>query len=332
MRGPAIAHPLTFYGGGLPHFVDHLAPIWHALPSSIRGDFHARGRGAGRAQQLGIPVVTRVPRNAPLVVVASYEDLRAVRPSPVVLVNHGTGQTYKGDSKVVTHPSYSGGQGREQVKLYLCTSQRDADNCGPNSVVVGVPKLDLWHKSVTSVTLPARPTVAISFHADIHLCPETRWAFPHFQQAIADLVRSDEYNFIGHWHPRMEAFLRPFWSRLPVILAPTFDEVLDQADLYICDNSSTLYEFASTGRPVVVLNAPWYRRHVSHGLRFWDAIPGLEVNEPEELYAGVYLALKDPPTFQQKRESAVEIAYDRLCDGLATERAVKALTELVGNG
>ena len=49
-----------------------------------------------------------------------------------------------------------------------------------------------------------------------------------------------------------------------------FDEVMERSTLYICDNSSTLYEFASTGRPVVVLNAPWFRRDIEHGLRFWE--------------------------------------------------------------
>ena len=54
-----------------------------------------------------------------------------------------------------------------------------------------------------------------------------------------------------------------FYEAHGIEYVPDFDDVLRRADVYACDNSSTLYEFASTGRPVVVLNAPWYRwKHI----------------------------------------------------------------------
>jgi hypothetical protein len=58
-------------------------------------------------------------------------------------------------------------------------------------------------------------------------------------------------------------------------------EVQRRAAVYVCDNSSSMYEFAATGRPVVVLDLPegrikgiGYRRNINHGLRFWDALFG----------------------------------------------------------
>lgn len=120
-----------------------------------------------------------------------------------------------------------------------------------------------------------------------------------------------------------------FWQRLEVPFARHFDEVLDKADLYVCDNSSTLYEFASTNRPVLVLNAPWYRRNVHHGLRFWDAIPGLPVDSPDNLRRGIEMALTDGPFARDERRKAVRYVYGDLCDGQATTRAVSAILDLL---
>lgn len=329
---------LTFYAGGLSHFTDHLAPIYKALPDSVRGPFFARSGARRRASDLGITVepMPYPPRGAETVVVASYEDYKAVKGSKVVLVNHGVGQTYRGDPATATHPSYSGGSGRERVILNICPSQRDALNCDGPTAVVGVPRLDPYHHTRYLVT--GRPTVAISFHADIHLCPETRWSFPHYKQALIDLARWTDFDalpidLLGHAHPRNRVLLEPFWKKLGVPFAPHFSEVLDKADLFICDNSSTLYEFASTGRPVLVLNAPWYRRDICHGLRFWDLIPGVQVDRPEDLKDGISWALEDDAMTQQNREFVVGSAYNGpdgnpLNDGRATKRAIEALLTL----
>lgn len=322
----------TFWAGGLNHFTDHLAPIYLALPEEARGSFHARSRAASRARELGIfDVVQRPPQRAEMVVVASYEDYRSCHPSPTVLVNHGIGQRYTGDPTAADHPSYSGGKGRDRVALFLCPSERDAEVCRQTgrAVAVGTPKLDPYHPPVTKVTGP-NSTIAVSFHADIHVVPETRWAFPFYQDSITQLAREGPFHLLGHAHPRSRVLLERFWGKLGVPYLPHFSDVLDQADVFVCDNSSTLYEFASTGRPVVVLNAPWYRQDVHHGLRFWDAVPGIEVDCPDLLEASIEMALEDPPHLRKKRENAVAAAYDGVqLDGRATERAVEALMELV---
>lgn len=148
-----------------------------------------------------------------------------------------------------------------------------------------------------------------------------------------DLCKSPPpgHGILGHSHPRMRGFLEPFWKRLGVPFLPHFSDILDWTDLYICDNSSTLYEYASTGRPVLVLDAPWYRTYVNHGGRFWDwADVGVRIQDPSQLPEALSKALEDPPEVKDRRDSIVAAAYDGVAlDGRATERAVAALMELV---
>jgi hypothetical protein len=86
--------------------------------------------------------------------------------------------------------------------------------------------------------------------------------------------------------------------------------VVERADVYLNDSSSTLYEFAATGRPVVVLNAPWYRPDIDHGLRFWEhADVGVQVGNPYALLEAVHEALQDGAGQQLLRQAAVDAVY-----------------------
>lgn len=319
--------------GSLNHFCDHLAPIWLALPDKYKDGFYARGRAAQRAQELGIPIDgLGQARQKKLVMVASYEDHRRAGNAKVILVNHGAGQRYilEGEG----HPSYTGGRDRERVVLNLCPSERDAEVCrasGARAVAVGVPRLDAYHRGQAR-TPGERPVVAISFHADVHVCPETRSAFGHYQRVINELVRNPDrpFDILGHGHPRWGEFMVKFWGRLGVPFARHFDEVLDKADCYVIDNSSTGPEFASTGRPIVWMSAPWYRRRIHHGGRFWTWTKGLpHVEEPDQLLPNILHALTDDPFTRACREEMVTAVYGDLCDGGATGRAVDAIVRLV---
>jgi hypothetical protein len=109
---------------------------------------------------------------------------------------------------------------------------------------------------------------------------------------------------------------------------PDFADVCRRADVYVCDNSSTLYEFASTGRPVVVLNSPQYRGTVNHGLRFWDAAHvGLHAWPGDNLGDVVERALQDPPKAREDREDALDIVYAYRTGG--AQRAADAIVRWV---
>jgi UDP-N-acetylglucosamine:LPS N-acetylglucosamine transferase len=102
--------------------------------------------------------------------------------------------------------------------------------------------------------------------------------------------------------------LRPWYERKGIEVVSSFSEVLKRADLYACDNSSSLFEFAATGRPVMVLNPPFYRKTVHHGLRFWDAATvGISCDQPSEFNRTVTKALTDQ--WRVEREAALDKVY-----------------------
>lgn len=299
------------------HFIDHLLPIYKAMESESR--FFTTRNVAAYARRVGINPSRGLPGDT--VAVASYGNMKRMRPRNIIYLEHGVGMQYGNG-----HKSYSGGTDRGDIGLYLATNEMVASRQrevypDQNIQVIGCPKLDRWHRG-HAIEKPVK-TVAISFHWDCQVAPETRSAFPHYRNVLPDIV--DEFRVIGHGHPRDWGSMRGFWKRLGVRTEGSFEEVMRLADLYVCDNSSTLYEFASTGRPVVVLNAPYYRRSVHHGLRFWEDIPGVQVNEPNELAEAIHLALSDPSEIREERSRISDLVYPNR--GNATKTAVRAIRD-----
>jgi len=306
------------------HYAAHLQPIWEELQG--RGTFWACGTALDRLDlaRLDPRPCRRPTADDRRVVVASYRDLWMLQGTGHVLVEHGAGQTYSNRSA-----SYSGGHGREAVGLFVCPSECVADRNrrrypGALAAAVGVPALDAWHRG--DRPLGDGSTVAVSFHWNATVAPEARSAYPHFRSALMALA--GQYRVIGHGHPRVFEQLRPIYERCGIEPVADFSKVLDRAAVYVCDNSSTIFEFASTGRPVVLLNAPWYRRDVEHGLRFWEmADVGVQVNEPEDLAAGIAWALEDEPRIAERRAAIVQQVYVAT-DGKAARRAAEVIEAL----
>jgi hypothetical protein len=307
-----------------PHYADHLRPVWAAIPVEHRGVLSDQATVG----------------DGPLVVASSTDLAWALRcRRPVVLMEHGAGQSYSN-----RHSSYAGGRGRDGVAMFLVPSGAVADRNRqkypriPN-VVVGSPRVDALLGVSGFSTEPAgvktgNPgcrTVAVSFHWRCTVAPEAGSAIDDFfpeMLATAWQLRREGVDLIGHAHPRIADEAEAMFRAAGIEFIPTFDEVVARADLYAVDNSSTLFEFAALDRPVVVLNARAYRRNVHHGLRFWsEADVGLHA-EPGELAATILAALADPPDVARSRRAAVSRVYAVL-DGTSAARAADAIMSLL---
>lgn len=298
------------YTATLEHYLDHLAPIWREtggpvlVPSRLMD--HARKRGVDAEPYEGEPELEGT------VVVASVQDHRKARACgcPVVYMSHGNGQA-------MPHEGYTGGV-REGVVLFLAVNDYAAKrwiagNPGCAVEVIGCPKLDEWTDEPTH---PER--ICISFHWNCRIAPETRPAFRYFEPGLPRLAK--KFDVVGHAHPRYRHIGKHF-EKVGIPFVADFEEVVATCGLYLNDCSSTLYEFAALDRPVVVLNAPFYRREVEHGLRFWEyADVGTNCDHPDDLVAAVKRARQDDGV---RRRQITSLVYPHR--GSAVERAVQAI-------
>ena len=267
------------------------------------------------------PVAALLPPDLDVALVAGWNDVvRAKRHKRIVRLEHGAGQSYSS-----THPGYPGGRGHEGVGLFLTPNEHSADRWRQAypltpAVAVGCPKLD---------TLPTRsplrpyPVVAVAFHFDLHMVPETVSALAFYRDALPALA--EEYTVIGTGHPR-RTDLASVYAKAGIEYVPDFAEVCRRADVLAFDNTSAGFEFAATGRPVVVMDSPMYRRDKNHGLRFWDAAHvGPRVSVPSALGPAIERALQNKPVDVADREDALETVYAYRYD--AAQRAADAIME-----
>lgn len=310
------------------HYADHLSAVFGALPDEARGSFMAQGQQAAeRVRELGHEPAVPLPSDRP-VLVASYGDLRraqAMGRERIAIMEHGSGQSYAGRSRSGVHGSYAGGHGRGAASLFLHPGQHPAERerkAYPDArvEVVGSPFLD----SLPKREGPKGRVVAFSFHFNGPLVPETKnayaWAWPAFIRLRAS------FELLGHAHPRLYPYLARKYRQSGIEPVAEFADVCRRADVYVCDNSSTLFAFAATGRPVVVLNPPWYDRTVDHGLRFWEAASvGVNVDDIRCLPEAIDEALRDKPAQKRAREAALDLVYAYRTG--AAKRAADALLE-----
>jgi hypothetical protein len=271
-----------------------------------------------------------------VVICAAFGDLNQAYGggATTVLTEHGAGFTYQS-----AHASYAGGShaARDNVSLYLVPGRRPAEKLRakhPDTPVVeiGCPKLDKRLTRPRPARSGDRPTVAFSFHWDCKVVPETTSAFPYFRRGIELVARRGDYRVVGHAHPRAMKHLRPWYETRGIEVIDHFDTVLDTADVYVCDNSSTIYEAAAVGIPVVIMNSPRYRRDVEHGLRFWEAADvGPNADRAGELPARIAEALDPSPVQKAATERALDLVYT-VRDGTSTARAIDAIQKHVLSG
>jgi hypothetical protein len=303
------------------HYADHIVPIWNKLPEKYKGTFFVASEDLyNYCLSLGVSTTIELPSDN-LTLVASYGDYKKTA-GPVVYMEHGIGHTYG-----TGHPSYAGSSGKDRVVLFLCqhelTQSKNLEAYPETpSYVIGTPKMD---------KIKVRPaqgrTVAISFHWDAKIAPETRSAFTFYRPILKQLIRSTRFDLIGHSHPRKQwrKTLKQYYEAIGLEHVENFSEVLDRADVYVIDNSSSAYEFAAAGRHVVLMNAPWYRKNVNHGIRFWDYLPGPMVDRPADLKPTIIDVLDNPDKYEKQRKEVVSSLYPYM--GKSSQRAAKYLSK-----
>lgn len=254
-------------------FMDHIEPIWDYLPEQLRGWKHV---DEGRTP---MPLKSE-PDD--IVMVAGDSDFFIKR--RLIYVEHGAGQRYSQYNLPQAALSYHGSplpNDDRHGTVIACISPRQdvADSWSVPAFAAGAPICDKYD-------LFAEPgVIAITFHWNAaSVCPEATNAFDHYHEDLGRIIigwRRQGLEVLGHHHPRFPR-LRDRWEawKVPVVDANT---VRRRASILIADNTSLAYEMAYLGRQVVSLNAPWFRRDVEHGLRFWSHVPGVQVDNFEEL-------------------------------------------------
>ena len=303
------------------HYLRHMMPIWAELPDEFRGVVH-------RLPDDGI--VTR-PAMGHLAMVAGWQDIAPLRGQcEMIYVEHGSGQTY---SDRPHDPSYSGSGGdrHQGVIGYICPSQTVADRWLKPSVAVGCPKMD--HLIGMEPPGVDPPTVCFAWHWPCKMSPEASSAWEHYEKEFDEIVlrfQAQGFRVVAHEHPKwrgeMERRMRGFGLEIL-----TYDEqVFEQANILIVDNSSLATEMMLLGRPVIWMNAPWYRRDVDHGGRFWDWTVGHPcVDSAEELMLTNLWDLIQPPYVNAYCiEDTARLAYAHT-DGSSSKRAAEWIVDLL---
>lgn len=212
--------------------------------------------------------------------------------------------------------------------------------------VVGMPKLDdFYNGNLIRNDIfekhgldPNKKTVLY--------CPTCRDdinSLPIFAESFRQF--DDTYNVIVKLHPGYDPKLRDdgikwinlFNSMKNVYLAPFEDTMpfLYIADILITDLGSTMFEFATLDRPIILLN----RKDMRSGLggfdpngieqKFRDV--GFEINDPQKLLQTVEYCLSNSLENSEKRRYYSEILFYKN-DGLASKRAVDEIRKFTKLG
>lgn len=300
-----------------PQFWRHIRPVYEALPP----DWQGKVVNSPRPRLGDLP-----PDDA--VLVGGSGNITLAEGRRVIYVEHGAGQTYS-DVRSKSAENYPGGLHPDNVIGYLCPNETVAATWHRPSVVVGCPALSGVHAGLGD-------RVVFTFHWDAVLVShEARSALPHYYEQlpeILDWVRRSGDGWLtplGHWHPR-DPKTENLWKWLGVECEPDPDRALERAALVIADNTSFAYEATALGIPCVALNAPWYRRDVHHGLRFWDHPPGLMVDDPHQLMSRPVTAWIEDPVNRTIKWTAANRAYGTTPPTLGAARGAEFITTLLG--
>lgn len=283
---------LSSYGSE-NHYCDHLSAITEEL----------RNRGVEVEHHHGY--ANRRSITDKLVLVASRKDAGFLSDRKVILVEHGAGQRYHRDAG-------AGGANQEnrEVVLFLAPSERVAEN-GKSEyprarrVAVGSPRVEQLSK------LERKPeSVVMTWRWNSPGMPEQKGAWERYKVAAKALAQ--EYPVLGHGHPRLKSTLSKAYKQYKISQEWDWAECVKQASALTVDNSSVMWEACALDIPVVVINAPWYRKDQHWGLRFWDyADIGPQVDQPGDLIEAVRLVLEED-IWKERRAAASGYVYSQI--------------------
>ena len=234
------------------HYRRHLAPIVGELET--RG--HVRDNQADWVLTAGRLDALRLGRKGK---------------SPI-LVEHGAGQTYMLNGQRV---DASGVDPDPNVKLYLGPNAGVVDFMrgqlpGAQCEVVGSPALE----QLSGQMRPAseRGLVVFATHWQSGLpVKEAQTSWP-WSLPIAKALH-EEYGdrFRMHAHPRIYSRVQSQSNRkrFHPTFADDWDLLAPDTTVLVCDNSTIIWEAATLGIPVVLIDPPAWR-DAEHGLRFGD--------------------------------------------------------------
>lgn len=310
------------------YYLDHMASVYSALEPHEQGTVFTLTKWAKRAREWGltnlVTAKTRTqlaaklrqhPLNPTLTAsFANFRDCRkAGRRSPTLI--HGQGSA--GNSAPTWHKH------KDQVECMLVPAPWGRTGLDlPVYECGGQPKLDRHLNSTPPVT--DRPRVGLSFR-----WRESTSALSHYLPGLPKFLELCDMmgiEVVGHGHPRIfEGELRPLWKKFRVTRTADFEKILSNCHAYVADCSSTIFEFASLDRPVVLMDCPKYRK-CKFPPRFTHRQVGLETKGPEELFETIMLALADPMEIALNRRAVVdELFSTQRHDGRASHRAAQIL-------
>lgn len=281
-------------------YAEHLQPVWDALAEDERAFFITNGARPG---------------DVDLWLTASARDYSIAfdYPGAHVAMEHGTGLEFYGGAVL---------QRLRKATLIAAPNEFIAERyreVGAKVEVVGTPKMD----ALLKIRPPRNDVIAVSFHWS-GVMRSDRPIWEDYRSALQQL--NGRFVVLGHAHPRIWPQAERFWTSLGIEPIQDFAEVVRRADIYVCDHSSTLYEWAALDRPVVMLERGSGSVPKPTGLRYtqWADI-GPETG-PEALY-GTVVGVMMGDTHQAPRKAASEALYPYL--GHATARMVEVLREAI---
>lgn len=258
---------LNFYASQI-HYAAKLLPIWNAVPTESRGTFkvHPRLDGLIAEAPVGEP-----DQDGVLVVAAHIDSQRST--NPFIYVEHGAGQSYESNM-------WYSNSSRSKMLAALVPGPYCAEKTRQSNP--DVPVFEIGAPHLAHINNGMATKLAFAFHWRCAICLESDTAFDEYGPAVAEIAVHSKH-IIGTAHPKMIGEATGFYRSYGIEVVTNYDRVLSEAALLAADNTSLIYEAACLDIPVVIMNKSSWRRYRNWGLRFWDLIPGPQVDTPAEL-------------------------------------------------